>query len=272
MNKIKILLIIFILLITYNSTILSANIKYVDVDFLNVRIGPGIKYKSIGKLYENSVVSIISTSNNWSKIIFNGKPGYISSKYLKNVPKQTNYILNVPFINQYPELPMGCEATSLAQLLNYKGISVSKFKIVKDLPISPTKDPNLGFVGDPSKVIDGLFQTIYPLALEKTAKKYRPNSENITGKDINFIENELKKGNPSIIWATFKFKKPNMVFWYENTNDEIYVNENLHILTVTGFDENYFYITDPAYGKYKVKKSKFEKVYNKTRKMALVIR
>lgn len=34
--------------------------------------------------------------------------------------------LNVPIENQMPDLPNGCEVTSLAMLLNYYGIKVTK--------------------------------------------------------------------------------------------------------------------------------------------------
>ncbi|MCC3866315.1 hypothetical protein K0040_18885 [Terrisporobacter petrolearius] len=43
-------------------------------------------------------------------------------------------------------------------------------------------------------------------------------------------------------------------------------NKNLHVMTVIGVDDDDFYITDPAKGKYSVCKTKFESIYNKIRK------
>lgn len=42
-------------------------------------------------------------------------------------------ILDVPLIAQNPELPRGCEVTSLAMLLNYAGIKVDKMKLAKEV-------------------------------------------------------------------------------------------------------------------------------------------
>ena len=250
----------------------SSSTKVVNTNSLNVRSGSSTSHKKIGTLHKGDKVTVVSTSNGWSKIKFNGKNAYVSSKYLSNVPSGNSSILNVPFINQYPNLPLGCEATSLAQILSYKGVSVTKTKIADEMLKSPNKNPNLGFVGSPYRNEKGIFQTIYPKALESTAKKYRPNSEDITGASVDTLEKELKKGNPSVIWVSRNFSNPEMGYWYEGTKDQMWVNKNLHVVAVTGVDSNYFYITDPAQGKYKVSKSKFKDVYYTVGKKALVVR
>ena len=257
---------------TSNNSSQSSSTKIVNTSSLNVRSGAGTSYKIVGTLYEYSNVNVISESKGWSKIKFDGKTAYVSSKYLSNAHSNNSSILNVPFINQYPNLPLGCEATSLAQLLNYKGVSVAKTKIADEMLKSPNKNPNLGFVGSPYRNEKGIFQTIYPKALEETAKKYRPNSEDITGASVDTLEKELKKGNPSVIWVSRNFSNPEMGYWYEGTKDQMWVNKNLHVVAVTGVDNNYFYITDPAQGKYKVSKSKFKNVYDTVGKKALVVR
>ena len=243
--------------------------KYVNADSLNVRSGAGTKYKVLGKLKRNAEISVISTSNGWSKFTYNGKTAYVSSKHLSNTK---SVILNVPYISQYPDLPLGCEATSLAQLLQFKGVNVSKTTIAKEMKKSPNKNPSLGFVGSPYKNEPGIFQAIYPEALVSTAKKYRPNSEDITGASVKTIEKELRNGNPSVVWMSLNLATPQMGYWYPNTKDQIWVNKNLHVMTVTGVDDDNFYITDPAKGKYSVSKTKFESIYNKVGKKALVVR
>ena len=255
-----------------NNSSQSSSTKIVNTSSLNVRNGAGTNYKKIGSLSKGTKVNVISESKGWSKIKFDGKTAYVSSKYLSNAHSNNSSILNVPFINQYPNLPLGCEATSLAQLLNYKGVSVAKTKIADEMLKSPNKNPNLGFVGSPYRNEKGIFQTIYPKALEETAKKYRPNSEDITGASVDTLEKELKKGNPSVIWVSRNFSNPEMGYWYEGTKDQMWVNKNLHVVAVTGVDNNYFYITDPAQGKYKVSKSKFKNVYDTVGKKALVVR
>ena len=60
-------------------------IKLVNTSVLNVRSGAGINYSKIGSLTQGTKVNIISESNGWSKINYNGKIGYISSQYVSEV-------------------------------------------------------------------------------------------------------------------------------------------------------------------------------------------
>ena len=41
----------------------------------------------------------------------------------------------------------------------------------------------------------------------------------------------------------FNLATPQMGYWYPNTKDQIWVNKNLHVMTVTGVDDDNFYIT-----------------------------
>ena len=61
-----------------------SNNKIVTATSLNVRSGPSTSSSKIGALRQNEVVEVISESNGWSKIKFNGKEGYVSSDYLKD--------------------------------------------------------------------------------------------------------------------------------------------------------------------------------------------
>ena len=56
--------------------------KYVTGNSVNVRTGPSTSYKSTMKLNKGNKVEYISSSGNWSKIMYNGKTGYMSSQYL----------------------------------------------------------------------------------------------------------------------------------------------------------------------------------------------
>ena len=49
---------------------------------LNFRSGPSTSYSIISTLSKGTKVEVISTTNNWSKIIYDGKIGYVSSEYL----------------------------------------------------------------------------------------------------------------------------------------------------------------------------------------------
>ncbi|GIN91898.1 hypothetical protein J6TS1_50000 [Siminovitchia terrae] len=61
----------------------------VTVSSLNVRTGNSTKYKSLGKLKKNNKIQVTGkTSNNWYRITFKGKTGYVSGSYLKAAPKK----------------------------------------------------------------------------------------------------------------------------------------------------------------------------------------
>ena len=52
---------------------------------LNVRSGAGTSYSKIGTLYAGAKATALGSSNGWTKINYNGKTGYVSSTYLKNI-------------------------------------------------------------------------------------------------------------------------------------------------------------------------------------------
>lgn len=59
--------------------------KYVNATVgLNVRTGPSTSYYKIGKLDYQEKVTVLSTSNGWSKISYNGKTAYVNSSYLQS--------------------------------------------------------------------------------------------------------------------------------------------------------------------------------------------
>ncbi len=62
----------------------GTKIKVVVATSLNVRSGPSTGHGIIGSLKNNEKVEVISESNGWSKIQYNGKEGYVSSTYLKD--------------------------------------------------------------------------------------------------------------------------------------------------------------------------------------------
>ena len=68
----------------------STTTKYVNATSLNVRSGPSTSYSVIGKLSKGTKIEVISTSNGWSKIKYDGQTGYVSSKYLSSSAPESN--------------------------------------------------------------------------------------------------------------------------------------------------------------------------------------
>ncbi|MEG0854849.1 MAG: SH3 domain-containing protein [Terrisporobacter sp.] len=65
-----------------SEAIQSTDTKYVSATSLNFRSGASTSSSIIGSLSKGTKVEVLSESNGWSKIKYNGQIGYVSSKYL----------------------------------------------------------------------------------------------------------------------------------------------------------------------------------------------
>ena len=135
----------------------------------------------------------------------------------------TELILDVPLISQLPELPTGCEITSITMMLRYYGVNISKIDLANEMPKN-VQDPNLGFVGDP---FTNSGWTIYPLALMNLVKKYAGSSINLTGSTVSGLEGQILSKKPIVVWVS-----------------EMYIF-SVHALVMVGFDECKYYFNDP---------------------------
>jgi hypothetical protein len=75
------------LFIPFSEVKVEAITKKGEVDIksgiLNMRSGPGKKYKIVGTLKDNTIVSVYSSKNGWIQIKYKNKKGYVSDDYLK---------------------------------------------------------------------------------------------------------------------------------------------------------------------------------------------
>lgn len=69
------------------------NYGIVTASALNVREGAGLGYKVIGVLPAGKVVTLLEEVNGWYKIDYNGKTGYIYSKYVAATPNPSNVVV-----------------------------------------------------------------------------------------------------------------------------------------------------------------------------------
>ena len=105
---------------------------------LNVRSGAGTNYAVKDSVPKGEIVIILSTSNGWSKILYNGtKTGYVSSQYLSTSTTSTSYpkiSLSVPSFKQTDSrwanvkigtsgktiAQIGCATTAIAMMESYR--------------------------------------------------------------------------------------------------------------------------------------------------------
>jgi len=136
------------------------------------------------------------------------------------IPKSK--ILDIPVINQNPELPTGCEITSVTQMLRYVGCNVEKTALAKEMPYHDW-DPEQGYVGNP---FTSNGYTIFPPALLSLVKKYAGSSVDMSGCTIEDLKRQIAIGKPVVVWVK------NFRGW------------NLHCILAVGYDENYIYLND----------------------------
>lgn len=103
---------------------------------LNVRSGPGTGYTRIATVPKGRIVLSLSTSGNWSRILYNGtKTGYVSSQYLSASASGSNALsLSVPSYKQTDSrwahvqlgtsgktiAKVGCATTAIAMMESYR--------------------------------------------------------------------------------------------------------------------------------------------------------
>lgn len=179
-------------------------------------------------------------------------------------------LLNAPYINQNGAgFPMGCEAASLLQALQQKGYAknYNLKNFIKEMPMSPNNNPNNGFSGRPDVIKPNIYHSIYAKPLTQWGNKYGKVAD-ISGSSVETLKDELRKGNPVVVYVTGNYASPRYgKYWWGTGID------NAHVVTLDGFNEsnNTYHISDPNSGKYWVSASKFEASYN-LRKSAVVVR
>lgn len=111
----------------------SANTsKEVTVSSLTVRSGPSTNYKALGYLKKGLAVSVISSSNGWDKINYNGKTGYLYKSYLK-VKTASTSTSSV----SYKKVTANSLTVRSGSSVNYKAVSyLKKDTVVKVLSTS----------------------------------------------------------------------------------------------------------------------------------------
>lgn len=190
------------------------------------------------------------------------------------------YQLDVPIISQYPELPTGCEITSLTILLNYLGYNIDKTTLAKnylDYTYSTSITFSDAFIGNPFNN-DG-YGCFAPV-IEKAAKKYLTsinsnyNVQNKTGTELENLLVEVANQHPIIVWTSMSLVDiHNKLVWTLSDGTKVYWPENEHVVVISGYNLENQTITviDPMKGKGDYPLNRFQKIYNDMGKQAISI-
>jgi uncharacterized protein YvpB len=192
----------------------------------------------------------------------------------------------VELILQKPELPNGCEITSLTSALNYNGYDIDKVTLSDEfLPMRPfyRKDgklfgphPDEAFSGNPR---DGSGFYVFAGPTAKAGNDYikSVNGEHaikdLTGSSREAIIDYVKQGVPVVIWVTLELNPPNFNYsWLLDTTGEEYrALLNLHCVVINGINGDQFNVMDPLRGNVEYDVTKFFESYESIGSRALVV-
>ena len=195
-------------------------------------------------------------------------------------------LLDVPQILQNPELPNGCEITSLCQVLRYLGFDADKCDLADHyLPRSERwygADPDAVYMGDPHRD-DGSPETGYYCfagPIVQAARAYlaghgggwRP--RDLTGAEEAELIARLQAGQPFIFWASLHFGDiqfdPCGTFPLPGGREHR-VFHTLHCMVCCGVDGECFTVADPLDFNRRVPRAQFMKIYRQLGRRAVVL-
>ncbi len=197
------------------------------------------------------------------------------------VPEASNgkRIESFQAICQYPELPTGCEMTSLAMALNYSGVPADKCDIADnylDKGEVGTVDFRAAFAGDPRD--ESSFGCYAPVVVNAANRYLQAAQSTLQAQDLSGTEFEelflyIDAGIPVIVWGTQDCAEGHYsVTWNVNGQDLTWYTPE-HCMVLVGYDEGLAWVADPIYGDVRsydreIFKSRYEALY----RQAVVIR
>jgi len=162
--------------------------------------------------------------------------------------------LDVPFVSQKPELPRGCEVTSLTMLLRGAGVAVDKMTLASQVDKVPYLvngkygNPNTGFVGDMytfSKPGYG----VYHAPVARLAGRYLP-GRIVDVTNVPFDELLTRYvGQRFPVWiitnAQFRALPASKFETWPTTTGNVQITWEEHSVLITGYGPDFVLINDP---------------------------
>lgn len=203
--------------------------------------------------------------------------------HLGNGPLRPNRIKGVPLIGQFPELPRGCEVTSLAMLLNFYGIPADKMRLAGEIRTLPFRaweqgtwyyaNPYEGFVGDMYSY-DNPGLGVYHAPIAELAEKYAPGKViDLTGAEFDEVLYQVSQGRPVwvIITSTYDVVPEREWQTWETRQGPVKITYKQHSVVITGFDDRYVYVNDPYLRDTRLDLDKFRRGWEQIGRQAIII-
>ncbi len=197
----------------------------------------------------------------------------------QNATYDAMLIPNFKAVCQYPELPTGCEMTSLTMVINHYGINADKCDISDnylDKGEVGTVDFRKAFVGDPRD--ESSFGCYAPVVVN-TANRYLQaqgsnlRATDVTGQELESLFEYINSQVPVIIWGTLDCEEGYYsVTWNVDGQDLTWITPE-HCMVLVGYDQQSVWVADPIYGEVvSYDKAIFESRYDTLLKQAVVIK
>lgn len=238
----------------------------------------------------NSQEDILTEQENTGSVSAEGLKAFLGDLYkTENIlpaPEEFNpaaqeipesVLLDVEEIYQLPELPTGCEITSLTMLLRYYGFEDAEKEIMVDEYLVYANEYVTGFFGDPRSESGA---GVYPPGLAATADNFLQAHESklyvkdLTGSTRDILYAYLAHGDPIVIWNTMYFGDNLPSGIIETYNGQEYEwDYNEHCIVLTGYNlaEGTVTVNDPLEGIVEREADRFFELYEKMGSMAMVL-
>ena len=200
----------------------------------------------------------------------------LSEKVLRNSTE--TQLADFEIIEQYPELPTGCEITAMTMVLNYYGYNVDKVTMALDYMPKVQAEfyrsedgrlmgPDLEnyFVGDPTEDSGYICGTG---AIVTAANAYLSDvGSSLTAMAMKNAQPEelydlIDQGTPVVIWCTINMEdRAETDGWYREDGTYMEWSTNDHGAVLIGYDEDTVTVADPIYSRITVSRAQFEKIF-----------
>ncbi len=190
----------------------------------------------------------------------------------------TEILLDVPLLNQMdsPRLYNGCEVTSLAMILQYNGLDVTKNQLAEEVVRTPLQynngeygNPNIGFVGN---MEDGPGLGVYHGPIYNLATNYSDDVIDLTNQPFDDLLKQVAQGHPVWIITTSTFSTIDEFETWETPQGEVTITYKMHSVVITGYDNESIYINNP-YGEknQQLDRDSFIQVWEQMGSQAIVV-
>lgn len=213
-------------------------------------LATGSYANTIGSLFNNRDLESIEKQANEG---LNGSSGRVINHSL--VIKE---IQGIHPLAQMPELPSGCEITTLTMLLRWAGVDIDKQTVAEAVPKGPMPslndgflyggNPNSAFIGNP---FSGNGLGVYHKPIAELINSYLPGkSVDVTGQDFESILSIVDDGRPVIVWSTIGLQEPkHYASWSDKNGNTVKWIMPEHTFLLAGYSGSDVIVYDSYSGK-----------------------